>query len=114
MARNTTTLLSVGAIVVIAATGLYMALRRKKLPIENQLASIMPYLVIVQHPWDYGIFFYDPKSPETSTLEKLMDGLRYEINVIKECDLIYNGYKYELDAGWNTIVWQAIVGMKQG
>ena len=68
--------------------------------VEDAWASIAPYLTMAYY-----------LNPETGYWEavfwdtRLVEGGTYSINVSQPCTLSYDGYYYELDAGWNTITW---------
>ena len=50
---------------------------------------------------------YDPLIPSLSDLPFLVRGRGYWINVKTPQKLIYGGYSYDLQAGWNLIGWLA-------
>lgn len=62
-------------------------------------ASIWPYVVIAYYWGGQGWIqvLYD-------TI--LVDGMEYHIQVTQNCVLNYNGYYFQLYAGWNQITWQ--------
>ncbi len=74
-------------------------------PIETQLASIMPYLIVVWN--EAGTLCYDPAAPyyPPSDLQELILGQRYWIDVTQACTLSYGGKTWSLAAGWNLITW---------
>ncbi len=74
-------------------------------PIETQLASIMPYLIVVWN--EAGTLAYDPRYPyyPPSDLQELIPGQRYWIDVSQACTLSYAGKTWNLVAGWTLITW---------
>jgi hypothetical protein len=48
---------------------------------------------------------YDPLTPSLSDLTFLLRGHGYWINVTMAQTLIYGGYSYPLQPGWNLIGW---------
>lgn len=62
-------------------------------------ATIWPYVIIAYY-WD-GVGWIQVLY-ETI----LVDGTEYSIQVTQDCVLNYNGYYFQLYAGWNTIIWQ--------
>ena len=74
-------------------------------PIETQLASIMPYLVLAG-VWRESLYWtYQPANPGATNLFELFVGETVEINVTQPCTLVYSGWTWSLAAGYNTIVW---------
>ncbi len=72
----------------------------------SQTAGISSQLVRV---WGYsgGTWsMYDPADASGSTLASLVSGNGYWFNVSAACTLIYGGYSYPLNAGWNLIGWR--------
>lgn len=94
------------------------------LKIEEQLASIMPYLMIV---WYYNPTtgqwqLYDPTDLPGSDLTVLADGQRYFIKVSLPCEVFYcpgsNSkplYHYRLNTdAWNRIIWEQEISTVTG
>ncbi len=74
-------------------------------PIQTQLASIMPYLVLAG-VWRYSLYWtYQPANPGATNLFELFVGETVEINVTQPCTLMYSGWTWSLAAGYNTITW---------
>jgi len=48
---------------------------------------------------------YDPADAASSNLMALTSGSGYWFNVTTDCTLIYGGYSYQLNAGWDLIGW---------
>ncbi len=74
-------------------------------PVETQLASIQPYLIVVWN--EAGTLLYYPAAPyyPPSDLQELIVGQRYWIDVTQPCTLTYGGKTWSLAAGWNLVTW---------
>jgi len=74
--------------------------------VASALAGISSKLVRV---WGYSggtWYMYDPADAAGSNLTGLTAGNGYWINVSEAVTLIYSGYSYALNAGWNLIGWR--------
>ncbi len=74
--------------------------------VQTQLSGISTHLIRV---WGLsgGVWkMYDPADPVGSDLASLVAGKGYFVNVDAACTLIYGGFTYTLDAGWNLIGWR--------
>ena len=74
--------------------------------IQQQMASIAPFLVDV---WVYraGVWLvYSPAHPEVSDLNRLYPGETAIIEVTQICTLTYGANSYPLQAGHNAVVWR--------
>lgn len=74
--------------------------------IEEQLASIMPYLVkVAWYDEKQGIWLlYSPDAP--SNLTALAKGEVYIIDVTAPVTIDYKGVSTPLHEGWNEVVWE--------
>ena len=74
--------------------------------IEEQLASVMPYLeAVAWYNEDTGEWLlYSPDAP--SDLLLLTKGQEYHIRVSESCTIIENGIYIPLSKGVNTIIWE--------
>lgn len=92
----------IGVVVGIAAAlGIYSLTRAVGPRASAAFQSISPYLAIA--------YYWNPKTDAWELVvadTQIRDGGMYSINVTANCTLTYDGYYYELAAGWNEIVWQ--------
>jgi len=75
------------------------------LPIETQLASILPDL---KSAWVLrgGIYYvYSVIDPAASDLQELFPGESVWLEVFRDTTLTYQGWTKQLVAGWNTVTW---------
>ena len=92
-----------------ALLGIILLMRKPAqaaLTIQQQMASIAPYLVDV---WVYraGVWLiYSVPFPLTNTLDRLLPGETATIQVTEAVTLTYGANSYPLAAGQNTIVWR--------
>lgn len=75
-------------------------------PIETQLASIMPYLVLVGVYRGGFYYTYVPNDPSRTNVFEIFAGETFEVNVKQACTLTYGGWTWQLAAGYNLwLVW---------
>jgi len=92
-------LLGVGG--AAAVGGIWWLAKRPQGPLaQDVFAGIMGVLIIAYYLKPDGTYL------QVMTGHRMVEGGTYSINVSEPCVLDYDGYHYELQAGWNTIIWK--------
>ncbi len=90
----------------ISTAWAYFVISSSGASVQSQISGISSYLVRV---WGYSggqWQLYDPADVAGSDLASLTSGAGYWINVNAACTLVYGGYSYALNSGWNLIGWR--------
>ena len=92
-------------LVALAAVVALVAFRKPE-TIQQQMASIAPYLVDVWVRRNGVPLVYSPANPWANTLDYIRPGEAAGIQVTQAVRLTYKGNSWDLPAGYTEIVWR--------